>query len=413
MSNIIKIFKYGELGGLDKTKSFELVNEEGENYTLKIRDDAKDYHAPKKAVNDIFNKYSFKNLTIDVAYPFPIKEQIDYRIEGYYLNPTDNFDINGYSHFPIFFNDFISDLARVFSSKNLFKFKVKEEMLDKDKSYKTNYIEKCSIYTDVGEIILTVDKLSTSNYEGDVYVEKLNNYFKASDLSFVLPCNVSFFTFLFNKSFKFSSKALKRNQGLINYIDVRLKNKKHRYFDLDDGSIKDNFTQLIHFLKRFMKVCVLDAFIDEGYVDKFLSDHKKPKTKAEVIKDFSDLINNENYLLIDALKKIARDNPNLDLREIVSIAYKLQDNYYVYLIDSKGIKEIKINESERKKKLPKYFNSYGCDLGFIDISKDYDAHYYEEDNLIHLKVVATRYPDLEYLKIDNKIKSLISSYFNL
>ena len=208
MSKILKSFKYNELGSVDKTKAFEITSDDANNYILHIKGDKKDYPLKREDVETIFNKYIFENLTIDNAYPFPIKGQIDYRIEGYFLNPSDNFDLNGYSHYPIFYNDFIGDIARASQAKTLFKLKAKEEMLDKDTSYKTNYIEKCSIYSNVGKIIIAVDKVSTYNYEVDVTVDELNSYFKINDLSFTLPVNVSYLTYFFNKVLKLSGKVL-------------------------------------------------------------------------------------------------------------------------------------------------------------------------------------------------------------
>lgn len=413
MSKILKSFKYNELGSVDKTKAFEITSDDANNYILHIKGDKKDYPLKREDVETIFNKYIFENLTIDNAYPFPIKDQIDYRIEGYFLNPSDNFDLNGYSHYPIFYNDFIRDIARASQAKTLFKLKAKEEMLDKDTSYKTNYIEKCSIYSNVGKIIIAVDKVSTYNYAVDVTVDELNSYFKINDLSFTLPVNVSYLTYFFNKVLKLSGKVLKRNAGLENYIDVRLKNKKHRYYDLNDEEVYQSFKKFINFLNMYIKVPILKAFVDSNFIEEYKKTHKVPKNKAEVAKDYSDLIQHENYSMLDALKKVARENPNLDMSQIISIAYKLQDSYYVYLIDEKGIKEVKITDlDKRERKLLKYYNETNrIDVSYIDLSKDYDAHYYKDNNVIHLKLVASRYPELEFLKMDNKIKSLIKSYF--
>lgn len=413
MSKILKSFKYNELGSVDKTKAFEITSDDANNYILHIKGDKKDYPLKREDVETIFNKYIFENLTIDNAYPFPIKDQIDYRIEGYFLNPSDNFDLNGYSHYPIFYNDFIGDIARASQAKTLFKLKAKEEMLDKDTSYKTNYIEKCSIYSNVGKIIIAVDKVSTYNYEVDVTVDELNSYFKINDLSFTLPVNVSYLTYFFNKVLKLSGKVLKRNVGLENYIDVRLKNKKHRYYDLKDEEVYQSFKKFINFLNMYIKVPILKSFVDSNFIKEYKKTHKVPKNKAEVAKDYSDLIQHENYSMLDALKKVARENPNLDMSQIISIAYKLQDSYYVYLIDEKGIKEVKITDlDKRERKLLKYYNETNrIDVSYIDLSKDYDAHYYKDNNVIHLKLVASRYPELEFLKMDNKIKSLIKSYF--
>ena len=413
MSKILKSFKYNELGSVDKTKAFEITSDDANNYILHIKGDKKDYPLKREDVKTIFNKYIFENLTIDNAYPFPIKDQIDYRIEGYFLNPSDNFDLNGYSHYPIFYNDFIGDIARASQAKTLFKLKAKEEMLDKDTSYKTNYIEKCSIYSNVGKIIIAVDKVSTYNYEVDVTVDELNSYFKINDLSFTLPVNVSYLTYFFNKVLKLSGKVLKRNVGLENYIDVRLKNKKHRYYDLKDEEVYQAFKKFIDFLNMYIKVPILKSFVDSNFIEEYKKTHKVPKNKAEVAKDYSDLIQHENYSMLDALKKVARENPNLDMSQIISIAYKLQDSYYVYLIDEKGIKEVKITDlDKRERKLLKYYNENNrIDVSYIDLSKDCDAHYYKDNNVIHLKLVASRYPELEFLKMDNKIKSLIKSYF--
>ena len=413
MSKILKSFKYNELGSVEKTKAFEINLQEDGNYILRIKGDHKDYKVNQNSIIDIFNKYEFSDLTIDNAYPFPIKEQIDYRLEGYFINSNDNFDLNGYSHFPIFFNEFISDLARAFQAKPLFKFKVKEDMLDKDRSYKTNYIEKCMVYSDVGKIIISSDKVLDNNYEVDVTVYELDNYFKVNDLSFNIFANFSFFTYYFNKVLKLSSKALKRNTDLTNYIDVRLKNKKHRYYDLNDEEVEKSFNKLVSFLNMFIKVPILKAFIDPNFIKDYKATHKKPKNKAEVTSDFASLIQNENYSLLEALKKTAKENPNLDMSQIISIAYKLQDSYYVYLIDNKNIKEERIiNLGKREKKLLKYYNENNrIDVNYLELSKDYEIHYYKENDLIHLKIVATRYPELEFLKMENKVKQLIMAYF--
>lgn len=415
MPNIIKSFKYSELGSLEKTKSFEISIEDDNTYTLRIKGDKKDYKIASENLSLLFDKYSFKNLTIDSAYPIPIKEQIDYRLEAYFLNPNDNFDLNGYSHYPEFYNEFISDLAKLSGAKSLSKFKVKEEYLDKDNKYKTNYIEKCSVITNVGKILISVDKFDTSNYEVDVNVDKIDQYFKTNDLSFIYPANVSYFTFLFNKLCKFSKNSLKRSTGLEEYIDIRLKNKKHRYFDLHNDEVKSSFITLLDYLKMFIKIPILNAFVNPTFIDEFIVRNKKPKTKAEVAKDYSLLINEENYPILDALKKVAKENQNLAMNELVSIAYSLQDAYFVYIIDEKkNLKEVKILDMDKRgKKLLRYFNPNGrIDMGFIDLSKDYDAHYYIEAGSIHLIIVASRYPELEYLRMNNKLKDLVSAYFN-
>ena len=286
-------------------------------------------------------------------------------------------------------------------------------MLDKDRSYKTNYIEKCVVYSDVGKIIISSDKVLDNNYEVDVTVYELDNYFKVNDLSFNIFANFSFFTYYFNKVLKLSSKALKRNTDLTNYIDVRLKNKKHRYYDLNDEEVEKSFNKLVSFLNMFIKVPILKAFIDPNFIKDYKATHKKPKNKAEVTSDFASLIQNENYSLLEALKKTAKENPNLDMSQIISIAYKLQDSYYVYLIDNKNIKEERIiNLGKREKKLLKYYNENNrIDVNYLELSKDYEIHYYKENDLIHLKIVATRYPELEFLKMENKVKQLIMAYF--
>ena len=53
----------------------------------------------------------------------------------------------------------------------------------------------------------------------------------------------------------------------------------------------------------------------------------------------------------------------------------------------------------------KYFKyEYLSDLSIYDLSKDYDVYYYENDGLIHLIVVSSRFPELEYLKLDEDLK---------
>ena len=102
------------------------------------------------------------------------------------------------------------------------------------------------------------------------------------------------------------------------------------------------------------------------------------------------------------------DKDDLTLENVMQLIGKK-----AFLIDEKGIKEVKITDlDKRERRLLKYYNETNrIDVSYIDLSKDYDAHYYKDNNVIHLKLVASRYPELEFLKMDNKIKSLIKSYF--
>ena len=60
MAKILKSFKYNELGSVEKTKAFEIISDDLNNYILHIKGDKKDYPLKAKDVEEIFNKYSFK-----------------------------------------------------------------------------------------------------------------------------------------------------------------------------------------------------------------------------------------------------------------------------------------------------------------------------------------------------------------
>ena len=208
-------------------------------------------------MNEIFAKYDFKDLTVSNIYPFKVKEQIDYEIKIYFEDNGDMLEINGYSHFPDFYNEFINDISKLIPNHNLSSLKVKDEMLDKDKKYITNYIEKVTINTKQGIIVIPKDRLGENEYDIAIDVFDLNKYYKKEDLNFVLPVNVHYFTYLFNKLCNFGETGDKKNSLSDEYIDIRLHNKKHRYFDLN---LEKNQKLFILEMKKIIiteKQCVL------------------------------------------------------------------------------------------------------------------------------------------------------------
>lgn len=401
MINILK-FEYRELGNKDKMRAYSLELEEGV-YIFKIRKDNKTFSLNKEAVQAIFTKYDFHNLTVDSMYPFKVQDEIDYRIKITFDN-YEILDFNGYSHYPDFYNDFISDLSRIVPGRIASTLKVKDEMLDKDKKYITNFIEKISVYTPSGNLIISKDRLTEDEYDVDVSLDELNKYFKKDDLNFVLPINVHYMTYAINKICNFHENASTRKGDYEFYIDMRLHNKKHRYYDLSDSEVIAALKHLIGYLEIYTKLPVLNAFYDNQFVNAYLSSHVLPKTKAQVNDDFIKILG-DGKTLLDALKIIAKNNPNYSMYELISIAYLNQEYYYVYNVS----KDFEINEyiinSDDDKELIKYFkNKDFNDLCIYDLSKDYDAIYYEENGVYHVAIVSSKYDDLKYLKLKENLR---------
>lgn len=401
MDSVYK-FEYRELGNKDKVRAYSLELEEGV-YIFKIRKDNKTFSLNKEEVEKIFKKYDFTNLTVDSMYPFKVKDEIDYRIKITFSN-YEVLDFNGYSHYPDFYNDFISDLSRLIPGRIASSLKVKDEMLDKDKKYITNYVEKISVYTPSGNLIISKDRLTEDEYDVDVSLDKLNKYFKKDDLNFVLPINVHYFTYAINKLCNFHEGASGRKGDYDYYIDIRLHNKKHRYYDLADQSNVDSLIKLIEYLKIYSNLPVFEAFYNDEFVDNYLGSHKLPKTKAEVNDQFIELLD-EGKTLIDALKIVAKNNPNYSMYELISFAYMNQEFYYVYKVDN----ELKIQEfivnAENDKELVKYFKKKDFnDLCIKELNKDYDAIYYKEHDFFSVALVSSKYEDLKYLKLKENLR---------
>lgn len=408
MEDVIK-FEYKELGNKDRVRSYTLELEEGA-YIFKIRKENKTFSLPKHDVEEIFKKYDFKNLTVDVMYPFRVKDQIDYRIKITFKN-HEILDFNGYSHYPEFYNDFISDIAKLIPGRSCSSLKVKDEMLDKDTKYITNYVEKVSIYSKCGELIISKDRLTEDEYDVDVSVDKLNKFFKKNDLNFVLPINVHYFTYLFNKKADFAENSNLKKGDLEYYIDVRLHNKKHRYYDLNDEKILKSLGKLIDYLKIYSNLPLFEAFINEDFINIFLTSHNIPKTKAQVNEQFEELLSKGNTL-IDTLKIVAKDNLNYSMYELISLAYQNQDYYYVYQINKNfDVREYIVN-AEHDKELSKYFKSKDfSELGILYLNKDYDAIYYVEKDTIFMALVSAKYEDLKFLKLKESLKEELIRQF--
>lgn len=406
MKSVFK-FEYRELGNKDKVRAYSLELEEGV-YIFKIRKDNKTFSLNKEEVEKIFEKYDFTDLTVDSMYPFKVKDEIDYRIKITFTD-YDVLDFNGYSHYPDFYNDFISDLSRLIPGRIASSLKVKDEMLDKDKKYITNYVEKISVYTKSGNLIISKDRLTEDEYDVDVSIDKLNRYFKKDDLNFVLPINVHYFTYAINKLCNFHEGASPRKGDYDYYIDIRLHNKKHRYYDLSDDSNIDSLMKLIKYLKIYSNLPIFESFYNDNFVEEYLSDHTLPKTKAEVNDEFICLLD-EGKTLLDALKIVAKNNPNYSMYELISFAYMNQEFYYIYQVDS----NFKINEyiinAENEKELNKYFKKKDFnDLLIKDLNKDYDAIYYENDGVYHVVLVSSKYEDLKYLKLKENLREELIS----
>lgn len=406
MKSVFK-FEYRELGNKDKVRAYSLELEEGV-YIFKIRKDNKTFSLNKEEVEKIFEKYDFTDLTVDSMYPFKVKDEIDYRIKITFTD-YDVLDFNGYSHYPDFYNDFISDLSRLIPGRIASSLKVKDEMLDKDKKYITNYVEKISVYTKSGNLIISKDRLTEDEYDVDVSIDKLNRYFKKDDLNFVLPINVHYFTYAINKLCNFHEGASPRKGDYDYYIDIRLHNKKHRYYDLSDDSNIDSLMKLIEYLKIYSNLPIFESFYNDNFVEEYLSDHTLPKTKAEVNDEFICLLD-EGKTLLDALKIVAKNNPNYSMYELISFAYMNQEFYYIYQVDS----NFKINEyiinAENEKELNKYFKKKDFnDLLIKDLNKDYDAIYYENDGVYHVVLVSSKYEDLKYLKLKENLREELIS----
>lgn len=408
MEDVIK-FEYKELGNKDRVRAYSIELQEGA-YIFKIRKENKTFSLYKEDVEAIFRKYDFKNLTVDAMYPFRVKDQIDYRIKITFKN-REILDFNGYSHYPEFYNEFISDLAKLVPGRSASTLKVKDEMLDKDNKYITNYIEKVSVFSKNGELIISKDRLNEDEYDVDVSIGDLNKFFKKNDLNFVMPINVHYFTYLFNKKANFAENSDKKKGDLEFYIDVRLHNKKHRYYDLKDESTLLALKVIIEYLKIYSNLPIFEAFIDDDFINKFLTSHNIPKTKGEVNEEFETLLD-EGNTLIDTLKIVAKNNPNYSMYELISLAYQNQDYYYVYHINKDLlIKEFIIN-ADHDKELHKYFKEKDfSELEIFYLSKDYDAIYYKDKEMIHLALVSAKYEDLRFLKLKENLKNDLLEHF--
>ncbi|MBQ9265823.1 MAG: hypothetical protein IJ186_01955 [Bacilli bacterium] len=400
-------FEYKEYGLKEKVRSYTIMLED-EHFVFVNNRNNKTYILNKDGMNEIFAKYDFKDLTVSNIYPFKVKEQIDYEIKIYFEDNHDMIEINGYSHFPDFYNEFINDISKLIPNHNLSSLKVKDEMLDKDKKYITNYIEKVTINTKQGIIVIPKDRLGENEYDIAIDVFDLNKYYKKEDLNFVLPVNVHYFTYLFNKLCNFGETGDKKNSLDDEYIDIRLHNKKHRYFDLNLEKNQKSLQKLIIFLKMYSKIEVLDALINPSFVENFEKTHALPKTKSDLNREFLSLINDKKMDLVDALIQLSKNNPNFSMYDLISIAYMNQENYFVYIIDKAGkIHEEKI-DADNEKKLNKYFKVKEFDeLKIISLSDKYDALVYRENGEAHINVISSQFEDLEFLQIDKSLLSVI------
>ena len=407
MGNQVVRFEYKEYGLKDKVRSYSIVLGD-DSFIFRNNRNGKQYVLDKNEMNKIFDKYDFKNLTVNNVYPFKVKDQIDYEIKIYYEENFDKLEINGYSHFPDFYNEFINDISKLIPNHNLSSLKVKDEMLDKDKKYITNYIEKVTINTKQGIVIIPKDRLGENEYDIAVDVFDLNKYYKKDDLNFVLPVNVHYFTYLFNKVCGFGEIGNKKDNLSDEFVEIRLHNKKHRFFDLKNEENQKSLQKLIIFLKMYSKLEVLDALQNEKFAENFAKTHAIPKTRSDLNNEFLSLINDKKMFFVDALLKLKKENPSFTLFDLISIAYMNQDYYYVYIIDKDGkIHEEKI-DSDNDKKLKKFFKAKEFDdLKIVALSENYDALTYKENDQIHINVIASNFEDLEYLRIDKKLLSVI------
>lgn len=400
-------FEYKEYGLKEKVRSYTIMLED-EHFVFVNNRNNKTYILNKDGMNEIFAKYDFKDLTVSNIYPFKVKDQIDYEIKIYFEDNHDMLEINGYSHFPDFYNEFINDISKLIPNHNLSSLKVKDEMLDKDKKYITNYIEKVTINTKQGIIVIPKDRLGENEYDIAIDVFDLNKYYKKEDLNFVLPVNVHYFTYLFNKLCNFGETGDKKSVLSDEYIDIRLHNKKHRYFDLKLEKNQKSLQKLIIFLKMYSKIEVLDALINPSFVENFEKTHALPKTKSDLNREFLNLINEKKMDLVDALIQLSKNNPNFSMHDLISIAYMNQENCFVYIIDKAGkIHEEKI-DADNEKKLNKYFKVKEFDeLKIISLSDKYDALVYRKNGEDHINVISSQFEDLEFLQIDKSLLSVI------
>ena len=400
-------FEYKEYGLKEKVRSYTIMLED-EHFVFVNNRNNKTYILNKDGMNEIFAKYDFKDLTVSNIYPFKVKDQIDYEIKIYFEDKDDMLEINGYSHFPDFYNEFVNDISKLIPNHNLSSLKVKDEMLDKDKKYITNYIEKVTINTKQGIIVIPKDRLGENEYDIAIDVFDLNKYYKKEDLNFVLPVNVHYFTYLFNKICNFGETGDKKNSLGDEYIDIRLHNKKHRYFDLNLEKNQKSLQKLIIFLKMYSKIEVLDALINPTFVENFEKTHALPKTKSDLNSEFLSLINSKKMDLVDALIELSKNNPSFSMYDLISIAYMNQENYFVYIIDKTGkIHEEKI-DADNEKKLNKYFKVKEFDeLKIVSLSEKYDALVYKENSEAHINVISSQFEDLEFLQIDKSLLSVI------
>lgn len=406
---IIK-FDYREFGNKDKVRAYS-IELEGDAFIVKLKKDNKVFSLDKSDVEKLLSKYDWGNIEVEELYPFKITEQIDYRLKLFYDN-GDVIEKNGYSHYPSFYNEFISDLAKIGGGRSIQSLKVKEDMLDKNEKYITNYVEKISIFTNVGDVVIAKDRLSNNEFNCDVMIPRLDKYFRKNDLSFVLPIDVHYMSYIINKKCNLHEiDSIKRVDEEF-YIDIRLHNKKHRYYSLSNENNKNSLKILINYLKLFSSLPVFDAYIDESFIEKYLNEHKLPKTRNELNDEFSNLLDSGTTLL-DALKLIAKENTQFSMFEIISLAYQNQNYFYSYIYKAGKIKEFIIS-SEKTKEINKIFKQKDLnELSIFYLDKDYDVLYYLENGEIHFILTSSKYEDLKYLKLKDSYKEKIKNEFDV
>lgn len=413
MEKKIRSFSYKEFGSKETSKSFYLERNDS-SFSFKISNDKNVYLVKANEVDEIFKKYDFSVFDTLESYPFKLKDQVDYLIKIEYNDENITKEITGYSHYPEFFNDFILDLHKLVPSRSVKALKVKEEMLDKDDYFITNYVEKISVYVRNNTFMISLDKFNDSEYEVDIEVPALTKFFKKNDFDFLLPINCHYFTYIINKICGFAHKGTSRKGNYEDYIDIRLANKKHKYFEVNEESIK-GIKILFSYLNLYYKLPLFNAFIDENFEKDYIESHKKPKSKNEVREEFEELAYKKGLPILDSLKMVAKNNQNFSMYDLVAIAYKAQKSYFIYLFDKNDknslLKEVEI-PAQKEKSLAKYFKyEYLSDLSIIDLSKDYDAYYYIKDNIYHMIIVSSRYSELEYLKLEDKFIEQVVDIF--
>ena len=92
----------------------------------------------------------------------------------------------------------------------------------------------------------------------------LKSFFKKDDFDFSLPINCHYFTYIVNKICGFAKNGTSRKGNYDDYIDIRLANKKHKYFEIDEECIK-MMKSLFYYLNLFYKLPLLNAFVDEEF----------------------------------------------------------------------------------------------------------------------------------------------------